>query len=181
MTFRPIHFKDHLYFVTGTIIRWTPIFTKNVYRNIVIDSLNWHINSQRMKLFAYVIMSNHLHWISLPIPPNTINDNLWSFSSYTAHEVLRTARINNDQRYLRLFSKYANDGKAHKIWKNFQAKNIFNHEFLQQKMEYIHNNPLQKYDLQQRAEYEYSSAKYYDEGQESIIQIEDIFEYVDNL
>ena len=181
MTYRPIHEKGNLYFVTGTIIRWTPIFAKEVYRNIVIDSLNWHINSQRMKLFAFVIMSNHLHWISFPLQPNTINDNIWSFASFTAHEMLGKARINNDKTCLQIFSKYTDHDKSHKIWKNFQAKNIFSQGFLLQKMEYIHNNPLDKNILRSRADYPFSSARYYDEGKDAIIPIEDIFEHIENL
>lgn len=65
MTFQPIHVPGDLYFVTGTIIDWEPIFQNKTYTNIILDSLKWHRENQRMKLFAYVIMPNHLHWISL--------------------------------------------------------------------------------------------------------------------
>ena len=48
-------------------------------------------------------------------------------------------------------------------------------------MEYIHNNPLDKNILRSRADYPFSSARYYDEGKDAIIQIEDIFEHIENL
>ena len=181
MTYRPIHEKDNLYFVTGTIIRWTPIFKKSEYRDIIIDSLKWLSRCKRMKLFAFVIMSNHLHWISYPVPPYTINANIRSFASFTAHQILREARIHIESNYLQVFSKYAEHGKSHKIWKNFQAKNIYSQGFLLQKMEYIHNNPLGKYSLRARADYPFSSARYYDEGKDAIIKVEDIFDYIENL
>jgi len=181
MTFRPIHKKGHLYFVTGSIIRWRPIFKFEDYRNIVINSLNWHISNKRMKVFAFVVMSNHLHWISYPIPPYSIIGNIWSFSSYTAHEILRATRSNGDQDFIRVFSKYAERRKLHKIWKDFQAKNIHSQGFLMQKLEYIHNNPIREYILVSRAEYPFSSARYYDDGKNPVIQIEDLFEYINLL
>ena len=134
-----------------------------------------------MKLFAYVIMSNHIHWISYPVPPKTINENIWSMASFTAHEILRKARMRNDNDYLKIFSRYAKHDKSHKIWNSFQAKNIYSQDFLIQKMEYIHNNPLGKYDLESRSAYPYSSARYYDEGKKTIIEVEDVFEFIENL
>lgn len=181
MTFRPIHEKDDLYFVTGTIIEWTSIFSRKEYRNIVIESLKWLVQENRMKIFAFVIMSNHLHWISYPIPPATINGNLWSFASYTAHGIMRIAKKNNDRDFINVFSKHAKRGKSHRIWKDFQAKNIVNSRFLFQKMEYIHNNPLGKYNLEARSDFLFSSARYYDKGKASIIPIDDIYDFIDEL
>jgi len=181
MTFRPRHEIDNLYFVTGAIVQWTPIFTASDYRSIIFESLNWHCANQRMKLFAYVVMSDHLHWISYPLPPYTINDNIWSFASYTAHEVIKVTKKLNDQVLLHKFSKSARLNKSHKIWRNFQAKNIYSQGFLLQKMEYIHNNPLGKFHLDSRTDFPYSSARYYDEGKCTFIQIEDIFDFLDRL
>ena len=61
-----------------------------------------------------------------------------------------------------------------------QAKNIYTEKFLLQKMEYIHQNPVAKeWNLvQERADYKYSSACFYDEDKQPIIEIDDIREYL---
>jgi len=56
------------------------------------------------------------------------------------------------------------------------AKNIYSEAFLFQKMEYIHNNPVDK-DwrlVTDRADYLYSSACFYDRGERPIIEVDDI-------
>lgn len=59
-----------------------------------------------------------------------------------------------------------------------RQKNIYSEKFLAQKMEYIHQNPVAKdWELvQDRAEYRYSSACFYDKNQQPIIDVDDIRE-----
>lgn len=66
----------------------------------------------------------------------------------------------------------------HKIWQNIQAKNIFSLGVLEQKMEYIHSNPCNKkwHLVKDRADYQYSSACYYDRGKKPIIEIDNLRE-----
>jgi len=68
----------------------------------------------------------------------------------------------------------------HSIWQDIQAKNIYSMDFLQQKIEYIHQNPVAK-DwklVEDRADYIYSSAGYYDYGRKSVIEITDLNEWL---
>lgn len=66
----------------------------------------------------------------------------------------------------------------HKIWRDIQAKNIYSLSFLEQKIEYIHANPCRKkwHLVDERADYKYSSACYYDRGEKPIIEIDDVRE-----
>jgi hypothetical protein len=68
----------------------------------------------------------------------------------------------------------------HSIWQDIQAKNVFSIKFLNQKMEYIHNNPVDK-DwklVDDRADYRYSSACFYDRNITPIIEIDDVRDYL---
>jgi putative transposase len=67
----------------------------------------------------------------------------------------------------------------YRIWQDIQAKNVFPTKYLNQKIEYIHNNPVDK-DwklVDDRAGYQYSSACFYDREISPIIEIDDIREY----
>ena len=51
------------YFVTFTIVDWVDLFSRKVYRDIVIESLQYCILNKGLRLYSYVIMTNHIHLI----------------------------------------------------------------------------------------------------------------------
>lgn len=57
------HNQDYPYFVTFSIVRWIDVLTRREYKDIIVDSLNYCIEKKGLKLFAWVIMSNHVHLI----------------------------------------------------------------------------------------------------------------------
>lgn len=125
-------------------------------------------------------MPSHLHAILKPIS-DSIGDMVQQFGSYTAHEILKKLQDDNQQNLLSLFQRKKRDHRhEHSIWQDIQAKNIHSPGFLQQKMEYIHQNPIAKgwILVEDRADYPYSSAGYYDYGRKPIIEITDIHEWL---
>jgi len=129
-----------------------------------------------MSLYAFVLMSTHLHAILLPLN-RPIGELLQNFGSFTAHKILHKLREENQKDLLEFFHAHRRDNSLeHSIWQDIQAKNIYTEKFLFQKMEYIHQNPVanELKLVQDRAEYLYSSACYYDESRQPIIEIDDI-------
>jgi putative transposase len=149
-------------------------------QKIVLNSLAWMQQQKRILLFAFVIMPSHLHAIFKP-ESKTIGEIVQQFGSFTAHEILNQLRENHQQDLLELFQLKKRDQRhEHSIWQDIQAKNIYSMDFLQQKLEYIHQNPVaKKWKLvKDRADYFYSSARYYDYGRKPIIEITDINEWL---
>ncbi|MBN1926961.1 MAG: transposase, partial [Prolixibacteraceae bacterium] len=58
-----INDQEGLYYLTFQIVDWIDIFTRQVYRDIVIESLRFAIENKNLNVFAFVIMSNHMHTI----------------------------------------------------------------------------------------------------------------------
>lgn len=54
---------DGIYFVTYSVVRWIDVFTRNIYRNILLDSFIYCQRKKGLKIHAYVIMTNHVHII----------------------------------------------------------------------------------------------------------------------
>lgn len=176
MTFDSRYIPDHLYFVTATICGWKPLFLDSGYAEIVLNSLTWLRQEKRMSLYAFALMPTHLHKIVLP-RDRSIGELLQNFGSFTAHKILRKLKDDNEKELLSFFHSQRHDVREeHGIWQDIQAKNIFTEKFLLQKMEYIHQNPVaDELNLtQDRADYPYSSACFYDEGRQPIIEIDDI-------
>ncbi len=180
MTFSSFHNPSHLYFITASIIGWQHLFVTYEYAGIPLNCLAWLQQQKRILLFAFVIMPSHLHAILKP-ENATIAEIIQQFGSYTAHEILKKLRADNQIDLLHIFNQNRRDQRhEHGIWQDIQAKNVYSTEFLWQKMEYIHQNPVSK-DwrlVEDRTDYVYSSAGYYDYGRKPMIEITDINEWL---
>jgi putative transposase len=180
MTFTSFHDPTHLYFITASVIEWKHLFVNTEYASIILNSLAWMQREKRILLFAYVIMPSHLHAILKP-ESYPIGEIVQQFGSFTAHEILKKLRGQDQKAILELFQQEKRDHRhEHSVWQDIQAKNIYSPGFLQQKLEYIHQNPIAKnwHLAKDRADYLYSSAGYYDYGRKPVIEITDINEWL---
>ena len=66
--------------------------------------------------------------------------------------------------------------REHLVWEDCLDENIYTERVLIEKIEYIHNNPINKgWELAAtRSEYAYSSACHYDLGKPALIEIDNI-------
>ncbi|NIO71417.1 MAG: hypothetical protein GTN71_20895 [Anaerolineae bacterium] len=182
MTIKPHHDPTHLYFATATVLGWKHLFIEQAYAEIVLQSLDWHRRHSRWSLFVFVVMPNHAHFIVRPLGEQTISTVLQSFGSYTAHAILDQLRQDGRTDLLAFFAQRQDRdaSKKHQVWLPIEAKNVHSVEFLRQKMEYTHNNPVAKHWhlVDNRADYSYSSACFYDRGETPVIEVDDIREWL---
>jgi putative transposase len=182
MSFKPYHDPTHLYFVTATVLGWKQIFIERPYAEIILQSLDWHRQHGCWSLFVFAVMPNHIHFIIRPLGDQTISAVLQSFGSYTAHAILDQVRRDRCKDLLEHFARREDRdaSKQHQVWLPMEAKNIYSAEFLRQKVEYTHNNPVAKHWqlVKDRADYRYSSACFYDRGEPSIIVVDDVREWM---
>ncbi len=150
--------------------------TKQDYH--VLNPLPFLFTSQlaETKVYAFVIMSSHLHLILKPVD-RRIGQVLKDFGGFTAHAILKELRRENEIELLAFFHRNRRDSRhKHSIWQDIQAKNIFTQKVLEQKIEYIHQNPIVANLVSDRADYAYSSACFYDWEERPIIEIDDIWD-----
>jgi putative transposase len=53
-----------VYYLTFAVVQWVDVFSKRTYVDIVLNSLKYCIENKQLKLFAWCIMTNHLHLIA---------------------------------------------------------------------------------------------------------------------
>jgi putative transposase len=75
---------SHPYFITATTVNWLPLFSNQDIVAILLDSLAFLITQQRLDLYAYVIMENHIHMIA---SAETIAKEISNFKSFTPEKV----------------------------------------------------------------------------------------------
>jgi len=54
---------EGVYFVSFAVVEWLDVFTRNEYKTILIDSLRFCQQNKGMEIFAWCIMTNHMHLI----------------------------------------------------------------------------------------------------------------------
>jgi putative transposase len=183
MTYPSIDDPSHLYFVTASVIGWKQLFRNYDYAMIVLRSLEWLRNQRRMKIFAFVVMYSHLHILIKP-EGLSIGDLIRQFGSYTAHEIITRLKEEGQTEALLYFKQHRRSKRINfSIWQDIQAKNIYTEKYLWEKLEYIHNNPVAKEWrlVDDRADYQFSSACYYDRGIKPIIAIDDVRDFLGKI
>ncbi|RLA74326.1 MAG: transposase, partial [Epsilonproteobacteria bacterium] len=109
-----IYEPTHPHLLTCTILNWLPIFTRKESVQIIIDSLKHLQKEENLKLYAYVILENHLHIIA---QSDDIGKSMRHFKSFTAKALLKLLQKENAQTLLEQFRFYK---KAHKTDRTYQ-------------------------------------------------------------
>lgn len=164
-----INDQKSLYYVTFTTVYWIDIFTRTVYKDILIDNFRFYMENQGLKIHAYVIMSNHLHAIlSATQSKNDLSSIIGRFKSMTSKQIVEVIKTENESRrewMLALFKKAALNNKRNKTYQVWQQHNhpieLDNAEIARQKLNYIHENPVKAQIVSNEEDYLYSSAKKY--------------------
>ncbi len=163
---RPGFNPDHLYFITTSAVKHRHLFRRDVVKRLIVDALDCMRLRERFKLYAFVIMPNHVHLIIQCRAGDAVADVMRDFKKHIADRLVRHYRVEGNQPALDyLASAAAQTGKQrYKVWEDgYNAKDVFSPEFLRQKMTYIHNNPCQPHwNLVEHPEdYAWSSARFY--------------------
>ena len=85
------------HFITFTVVDWIDVFTRQTYRDIVIESLDYCIKNKGMILFGYVIISNHIHMI-IQSQEATLSDLIRDFKKFTAKSILEKIQNSSESR-----------------------------------------------------------------------------------
>ncbi len=88
--------QNAVYFLTFQIVGWADIFTRQVYRNIIIDSFQYCRIHKGLKIYAYVIMSNHVHCILST--ENNLSDIVRDLKKYSSKKILETVNSEIESR-----------------------------------------------------------------------------------
>ncbi|MDW8211886.1 MAG: transposase [Cytophagales bacterium] len=155
-----------VYFYTATILCWQHLLKLDKYKDIIIRSLQHLTKHQKIRVYGFVIMPNHVHLIWEMLASNGKEMPHASFMKYTAHQFLEDLRVHHPE-VLRYFEVTNTTSRRYQFWeRNSLPVPLFSHEVLEQKLTYIHNNPLQeKWQLaDDPSSYRYSSAAFYETG-----------------
>ncbi len=178
---RPFQVSDQhaVYFLTLTIVDWIDIFTRREYKLEVVDSLNFCVERKGLEIFAWCLMSNHLHLLCRSKEAFLLSDTIQDFKKFTARKILASLEKESIESraswILKAFKdKGANQSRItnYKFWiDGLHAVAVESNHFLEQKLHYIHQNPVEAMIVDEPEEYLFSSARDY-AGRKGLVKVE---------
>jgi len=175
---RPEFDPEHLYFVTTTAAERTCLFRRDIIRRILIDGLYFVNLMNRVTLYAFVVMPNHVHVIIQCPPDLPPKDWARAYKADAARLIVRHCQMEGNQPALEALRRLVTrpDKQEYKVWEDgYLAKAAVTPDFLQQKLEYMHNNPVQPHWrlVEAPEDYAWSSARFYLQGAPILIPVQD--------
>jgi REP element-mobilizing transposase RayT len=162
-----IDFPSHAYFLTFTVVDWVDVFTRKAYRDILTDSFTYCRQFKALQIWAYVIMSNHVHCI-LSARNDNLSGILRDFKRHTASKILALIQSPQESRrdwMMKRFEFAAMSNvrnSAHQFWlHDNHAEILTTPSFALQKLNHIHLNPVRAGLVEKPEDWVYSSARNY--------------------
>ena len=171
--------QTQLHFVTFAVVEWVDALTRSIYKDVLIDSLRYCQNHKGLLLYAWCIMTNHVHLIISSLDGFKQEDILRDFKKHTSMQLIKMIRENpQESRKNWMLWIFNEAGKRNGNNKNYQFWQQDNHPIelstnflMDQKLAYIHNNPVEAGIVDEPESYLYSSARDY-AGRKGLLDIE---------
>jgi len=172
------HKPDAAYFISFATVEWVDVFTREIYFQIIIDSIKFCRENKGMELFAYCIMPNHIHMMFRSLnddPAGLIRD----FKGFTSRKIIATIEENpresRKEYLLKMFKEAAktkSNVEKYQLWQHDNKPiEVYSNKVIKQKFDYIHMNPVEEGLVVNSIDWKYSSARNY-YGDNSILEID---------
>lgn len=171
--------QEGLHFVTFTVVYWLDIFIRDTYRNVFYESLEFCQKNKGLNVYAYCIMSSHVHLIISASGTNSLSEiirDLKSFTSRHIRKALESDTMESRKEWMLWLMKRA--GAKNERNKDFQFWQQHNHpielstnEMIDQRLNYTHNNPVEAGLVEEPHHWLHSSAKDYSEAGKGRIEL----------
>ena len=172
--------QDSIYSLTFTVSDWVDVFTRLSYKNIIVESLSFCRKNKGLKLYAWCLMTNHLHLVCAVDSPFKMSDFIRDFKKYTAKNILELIQESTESRKDWMLYRFEFAGKFdHRIehYRFWQDKShpieLISTEMIDERIHYIHENPVRTGIVANAEDYLYSSARNY-AGLSAVIEIDGI-------
>ena len=160
-------FKSHdpnlFHYTTTVCFKRVPVFHSEIACNLFITALAETREKCRFKLIGYVVMPDHVHLIFNPLNVD-ISAVMRRLKSTSARQILDWLRESNNVTSLKKLALAIPQSRSHthSLWlKDFSSIDLWTPRFVQQKLNYIHLNPVRAGLCNHPADWKWSSYRAY--------------------
>ena len=168
--------KKTSYFLTLNTVDWVDVFIRPVYKQVIVHTLNHFIDSKGLTMYAWSLMTNHLHLLVQSRPGFEFSDIIQQFGTFTNQKILEALETEPESRkewMLSRFQLFYGSTKDFSIWQNTGKRVLVDLEDparLVEYFEFIHENSVRDRFVDIASDYPYSSARDYS-GQKGLVKI----------
>jgi REP element-mobilizing transposase RayT len=163
------HNPEGVYFVSFAVIGWLDVFSRNEYKDILIENLQYCQRQKGMEIFAWCIMTTHLHLIFRSTSGQKPELLLGDFKRFTSKAIINAIKDNpRESRKEMLLEQFMKAGaessnvNKYQFWRHDNKPvELWSNKVISEKISYIHNNPVEEGLVYFPQDYVYSSAKDY--------------------
>jgi REP element-mobilizing transposase RayT len=160
--------QDDLYFLTFQVVGWADVFSRQTYRDIILESFDFARKNKNLELFAYVIMTNHVHAI-MRSKTSDLSGLVRDIKKYTSKKILKEISTNTKEsrkEWLEMIfyyhAKYNKRVGEQQLWTHENhAIELSTNDMMDTRLNYIHENPVKAGIVAHAEDYLYSSARNY--------------------
>lgn len=165
-----------IYFLTLQVVDWVDVFTRKIYRDILISSFSYCCEHKGLQLWAYVAMSNHVDMI-ISSENGNLSDIVRDMKRFTATSIPDKIENGIESRKDWMLKRFEFAARRHQrnsvrqFWTHENhAVELFSGSFIRQKCNYIHDNPVRAGWVNNASDWLYSSASNY-EGKGGLLEV----------
>ncbi|TAF77750.1 MAG: transposase [Bacteroidetes bacterium] len=166
------HNPAGMYFVSFATVGWIDVFTREVYRNVIIDSIKYCQKSKGLELFAWCLMTIHVHLIARAADGFTMPGIIRDMKKFTSKKIIEAIQTNEQESrkewMLAIFKsagEYNSNNKDYQFWRqDNKSIELWSVDVIEQKLDYIHKNPVEMGFVSEPEHWKYSSAIDYSGG-----------------
>ena len=158
--------QNHLYFITFRTVGWIDVFSRRRYRDILVESFKFCQANKGLLIYAYVIMTNHVHMVVSADEGFRLSDILRDMKKFTARQILESIKNESGEsrkewllHLFKYYGKFNPRNETYQFWHHDNhAVEIWSDKVIGTKINYIHDNPVRSGIVRNQEDYIYSSA-----------------------
>jgi len=159
---------DKPYFIAAIVVGWFDLFTRKELKLIIVNSIKYCQQNKGLVLFGCCLMPSHLHMLCQSENSTSLSDILRDLKKHTSREIIKYIKTGNENRnewlldYFSSVCKHlAREQQYNVLQDGNQPKIIYTPSFFWEKLDYIHNNPVEEMIVEKPEDYLFSSARNY--------------------
>ena len=165
------HNPEGVYFVSFAIQGWVDIFTRNEYKNILVENLKFCQKQKGLEIFSWCIMTNHVHLIIRAGGEELLQNILRDYKKFTSKAIIQEITENIQESRKEWLLEQFKTPEGIRFWRGDNKPiELWSNAVLDQKINYIHQNPVEEGIVFRAEDYVYSSAADY-AGEKGLLNI----------
>jgi putative transposase len=158
------------YYMTFNVVDWIDIFVRPVFKQIIVESLNYFIEKKGLTVYSWCLMTNHLHLMARAKQGYGLSLIASDFQKFTTRIILEDIDAESEPRRKWMMKRFEQASESLKFLAKYQVWqtsinpvfiDLENMSLVNDQLDHIHGNPVRDRIVSLPEDYLYSSARDY--------------------